>query len=56
MTATEAVQVGAITDQTGPLAPLGITNANTARMVVHEISDSNQKVRKVVTANGGSIG
>jgi ABC-type branched-subunit amino acid transport system substrate-binding protein len=37
-TATGAIKVGVITDQTGPLAPLGIANANTARMVIDEIN------------------
>ncbi len=33
-----AIKVGVITDETGPLAPLGIACANTARMVVDEIN------------------
>jgi len=37
-TATGAIKVGVITDQSGPLAPLGIANANTARMVIEEIN------------------
>jgi branched-chain amino acid transport system substrate-binding protein len=35
---TRTIKVGVITDETGPLAPLGIACANTARMVVEEIN------------------
>jgi urea transport system substrate-binding protein len=37
-TATGTIKVGVITDQTGPLAPLGTANANTARMVIDEMN------------------
>jgi branched-chain amino acid transport system substrate-binding protein len=37
-TAAGAIKVGVITDQTGPLAPLGTACANTARMVIDEIN------------------
>jgi len=37
-TATGAIKVGVITDQTGSLAPLGMANANTATMVIDEIN------------------
>ena len=43
--ANGTIKVGVITDQTGPLAPMGIANANTARMVVDEINE-----------NGGLLG
>ena len=33
-----AIKVGVVMDETGPLAPLGIACANTARMVVEEIN------------------
>jgi ABC-type branched-subunit amino acid transport system substrate-binding protein len=39
------IKVGVITDQTGPLAVMGIANANVARMVIAEIN-----------ANGGLLG
>jgi ABC-type branched-subunit amino acid transport system substrate-binding protein len=41
----EAIKVGVITDQTGPLSFMGITNANVATMVVDDIN-----------ANGGLLG
>jgi ABC-type branched-subunit amino acid transport system substrate-binding protein len=41
----EAIQVGVITDQTGPLSFMGIANANVATMVVDDIN-----------ANGGLLG
>jgi branched-chain amino acid transport system substrate-binding protein len=37
-TTTRAIKVGVITDQTGPLAALGIPNANIATMVIEEIN------------------
>src|SRR5262249_32595038 len=33
-----AIKIGVIMDETGPLAPLGIACANTARMVVEEVN------------------
>ena len=33
-----AIKVGVVMDETGPLAPLGIACANTARMVVEDIN------------------
>jgi ABC-type branched-subunit amino acid transport system substrate-binding protein len=41
----EAIKVGVIADQTGPLSFMGIANANVARMVVDDIN-----------ANGGLLG
>lgn len=41
----EAIKVGVITDQTGPLSFMGIANANVATMVVDDIN-----------ANGGLVG
>jgi branched-chain amino acid transport system substrate-binding protein len=34
----EAIKVGVITDQTGPLSFMGVANANVAKMVVDEIN------------------
>ena len=38
--AARSIKVGVITDQSGPLAPLGIANANVARMVTDDINAS----------------
>lgn len=45
MRAVDAIKVGLITDETGPLSFAGIANANVARMVIEEIN-----------ANGGLLG
>jgi branched-chain amino acid transport system substrate-binding protein len=41
----QAIKVGVITDQTGPLSFMGIANANVAKMVIDDIN-----------ANGGLLG
>ena len=35
-----SIKVGVVTDQTGPLGPLGTANANVARMVINDINAS----------------
>src|SRR5207244_6593137 len=41
----QAIKVGVIADQTGPLSFMGIANANVAKMVINDIN-----------ANGGLLG
>ena len=36
--AGQAIKVGVITDQTGPLSFMGIANANVAKMVIDDIN------------------
>src|SRR5262249_5580914 len=45
MTPSDPIKVGVIADQTGPLAFMGIANANVARMVIDDIN-----------ADGGLLG
>src|SRR5207302_7127318 len=35
---TDPIKVGVIADQTGPLSPVGLANANVARMVIGDIN------------------